>query len=83
MPDQALLAFINHNTVSRTIDANVLNAEGEGQCPQDLKAVNLLLLITQELYLMLPSSSTHKFRNPWSTFCIHAVSVGEHVDEVI
>lgn len=28
MPDQALLAFIDHGTVSRTIDANVSEAEG-------------------------------------------------------
>uniref|UniRef100_A0A0E0CCF3 Uncharacterized protein n=2 Tax=Oryza TaxID=4527 RepID=A0A0E0CCF3_9ORYZ len=28
MPDQALLAFIDHGTVSRTIDANVSDAEG-------------------------------------------------------
>lgn len=28
MPDQALQAFIDHGTVSRTIDANVSEAEG-------------------------------------------------------
>lgn len=28
MPDQALLAFIDHGTVGRTIDANVSEAEG-------------------------------------------------------
>lgn len=28
MPDQALLAFIDHGTVARTIDANVSEAEG-------------------------------------------------------
>ncbi|KAG8078944.1 hypothetical protein GUJ93_ZPchr0007g5404 [Zizania palustris] len=28
MPDQALLAFVDHGTVSRTIDANVSDAEG-------------------------------------------------------
>jgi transaldolase len=28
MPDQALQAFIDHGTVSRTVDANVSEAEG-------------------------------------------------------
>lgn len=28
MPDQALQAFVDHGTVSRTIDANVSEAEG-------------------------------------------------------
>lgn len=28
MPDQALLAFIDHGSVARTIDANVSEAEG-------------------------------------------------------